>query len=130
MSTGKYGRASNQKRKRRGAQRAAYDIHVGVSTKHRLFVGLVDNISNGGLFIATDEALNKGDRIEVRFRIPDQDHEFHKQGEVIWTRPYDELGNGRNAQAGAGIKLLDLSDDERRILNSFIAQHEPLFFAQ
>ncbi len=134
MSTGKYGRVSqkapgNSKApKRRAAQRTAFDIHVGVATKHRLFVGLVDNISSGGLFIATDEALQTGDKIEVRFRIPDVDHEFHKQGKVVWVRPYDELGNDRNTQAGAGIKILDLSEDEQRMLNTFIANHDPLFF--
>ncbi len=115
---------------RRTSKRTKFDIEVGIATRHRLFVGLTDNISTGGLFIATDEELKRGDRIEVRFNIPGNEHTFHKQAEVAWTRPYDELGNDRNSQAGAGLKLLDLSDTEKRLLNGFIAEHEPLFFVQ
>lgn len=117
-------------RRRRADQRTAFDIKIGIATKHRLFVGLTDNISTGGLFVATDEELQKGDKIEVRFHIPGSDHTFAKKAEVAWIRPYDELGNDRNSQAGAGLRLLDLTDDEKRMLNSFIAEHEPLFFVQ
>lgn len=113
----------------RGTRRMpTFDIQVGVATKHRLFVGLSSNISSGGLFVATDETLAKGDEIEVRFRIPGSEHVFHKRAEVAWIRPFDEANSDRQNQAGAGVRLLDLSDDEKRVLNAFIDVHEPMFF--
>ena len=112
----------------RADKRRAFDLQVGIATKHRLFVGLTSNISTGGLFVATDEPLNCGDRVEVRFKIPGSEHVFHKAGEVVWTRPFDQNQTDRQAQAGAGLKLIDLSDEERRILNAFIDAHDPLFF--
>ena len=113
---------------RRYGPRAQFEISVGVSTKHRVVVGLVDNLSTGGLFIATDQELKKGDTVEVKFTIPGVAHSFDKKGEVAWIRPYDELGNDRNAQAGAGVRLLDLTDDEKHMLNAFIDEHDPMFF--
>lgn len=113
---------------RRWGPRAQFDIKVGVASAHRMFVGLVDNISSGGLFIATDQELTKGDKIEVKFTIPGSDHGFDKKAEVMWIRPYSELGSDRNAAAGAGVRLLELTDDEKQLLNGFINQHEAMFF--
>ncbi len=115
---------SEQRTERRGA----FDISVGVSTHHRLFVGLSSNISTGGLFVATDELLRRGDAIEVRFRIPGSEHVFQKQAEVAWTRPFDQHQADGQVQAGAGVRLLDLTNDEKRMLNAFIDAHDPLFF--
>lgn len=105
-----------------------FELQVGIATKHRLFVGLTSNISSGGIFVTTDEALECGDEIEVRFRIPGSDHVFHKRAQVAWTRPFDEFNAASQAQAGAGVRLIDLSDEERRMLNAFIDVHDPLFF--
>ena len=119
---------SSQGSEQRIVRRGTFDIQVGVSTRHRLFVGLSANISTGGLFVATDEQLNRGDSIEVRFRIPGSEHIFQKQAEVAWTRPFDQNQADRQAQAGAGLRLLDLSSEEKRMLNAFIDAHDPLFF--
>ena len=108
--------------------RRTFDIQVGVSTDHRLFVGLMANISTGGLFVATDQQLQRGDHVEVKFQIPGSDHVFHKDAEVCWIRPYDDHNPDNSGRAGAGVRLVDLSDDERRMLNAFIEVHEPLFF--
>ncbi len=114
----------------RHSRRSRFDIQVGVSTSHRLFVGLTSNISGGGLFIATREHLERGDRLEVRFSIPGSDYVFEKVAEVRWTRPIDEADVEANVDAGAGVALLDLNDDERRILNAFMDVHEPIFFEE
>ncbi len=132
MSTSKHnGKAATNgvaQDQRSGRRQTTFELQVGVATRHRLFVGLTSNISSGGLFVATDEPLARGDEIEVRFRIPGSDHVFHKRAQVAWTRPFDETVTDANQQAGAGVRLLDLNDDEKRMLNAFIDVHEPLFF--
>jgi len=112
---------------RRELARKAFDIQVGIATDHRLFVGLVSNISAGGLFIATDEQLRKGDLVEVRFSIPGHNHVFDKQATVVWTRPLAE-GSNQRTKAGAGVKFSDLTDEETKMLNGFLQIHEPIFF--
>jgi uncharacterized protein (TIGR02266 family) len=113
---------------RRDNLRSGYDIQVGVATDHRLFVGLTANISNGGLFIASDEPFKKGDKVEVRFSIPGANHVFHKHATVCWTRPFDASGGHHHTKAGAGVRFDDLSDEESRILDAFLKVHEPIFF--
>lgn len=122
------GHGARPPEQRHDSRRLAYDVQVGVATRHRLFVGLTSNISSGGLFVATDEPLARGDQIEVRFRIPGSEHVFQKRAEVAWIRPFDEGQSDSHQQAGAGVRLLDLSEDEKRMLNAFLDVHEPLFF--
>jgi uncharacterized protein (TIGR02266 family) len=112
---------------RRDSVRCRYDIEVGVASDHKLFVGLVSDISAGGLFLATDESLDKGDHVEVRFSIPGSNYVFEKRAVVRWLRPMDTETDSRT-RAGAGLRLENLSDDEKRILNAFLAVHEPIFF--
>ncbi len=112
---------------RRDANRASYNIEVGVASDHRLFVGLVSNISAGGLFIATQEELRKGDKVDVRFKIPSSSHVFQKTAVVCWTRPYDNEHDGRG-RAGAGVQLEQLTDEEQNLLNSFLKDHDAIFF--
>lgn len=111
----------------RYSSRRGYDIQVGVASDHRLFVGLTSNISTGGLFIATDEPVKKGDNVEVRFSIPGANHVFQKTATVCWTRPFDNDGTSRT-KAGCGVQFNDLSEEEARILNAFLAVHEPIFY--
>jgi uncharacterized protein (TIGR02266 family) len=113
---------------RRWGPRAQFDIKVGVESAHRMFVGLVDNISTGGLFIATEQELKVGDKIEVKFTIPGSEHNFDKKAEVMWVRPYADVDTDRNAAVGAGVRLLELTDDEKLLLNGFIDQRDPMFF--
>lgn len=112
---------------RRDTLRLRYDIQVGVTSSHRLFVGLSSNISAGGLFIATEEDLHKGDMIDVRFSVPGSPHVFEKKATVQWTRPMDADAEHRT-HVGAGVKLMDLSEEEQRILNAFLKVHDPIFF--
>jgi len=111
---------------RRDTDRLQYDIQVGVASDHRLFVGLVANISGGGLFIATEAPLRKGDAIDVRFSIPGSPHVFEKRAVVCWTRPFDAAGE--RVRAGAGVRLEGLTDEETRILNAFLQVADPIFF--
>lgn len=120
-------RQPSQASERRDGGRRGYDIQVGVASDHRLFVGLSANISTGGLFIATDEPFKKGDTIEVRFSIPGANHVFHKHATVCWTRPFEGDGTSQT-RAGCGVRFDDLSDDETRILNAFLAVHDPIFY--
>jgi uncharacterized protein (TIGR02266 family) len=118
--------AASNGSERRETRRQGYDLQVGVASDHRLFVGLAHNISEGGLFIATDEPMKKGDRVEVRFSIPGSDHVFEKQAVVRWIRPI-EVGD-ENGKAGVGVQFEGLTDDETKILNAFLNVRDPIFY--
>lgn len=112
----------------RASERPAFDIRVGVATDHKLFVGLTQNISAGGLFIATEAPLKRGDKVQVRFSVPGSNYVFDKQATVCWTRPVDADGGDSRTHAGAGVKFENLSDEEQKILNAFLQVHDAIFF--
>jgi uncharacterized protein (TIGR02266 family) len=113
---------------RRVSPRAEFELSVGVATDHRLFVGLAADISAGGLFIATDEKLQRGDHVEVRFSIPGSHHVFQKRAVVRWIRPISDADENAGSKAGVGVQLEDLTPDEAKILNAFLKMHEPIFY--
>jgi len=104
-----------------------FDIRVGVASDHRLFVGLTWNISAGGLFIATEEPLKRGDRVDVRFSVPGSNYVFQKKATVCWTRPIDAEGGG-HSRSGAGVQFDSLTDEEQKILNAFLQVHDAIFY--
>ncbi len=104
-----------------------FDIRVGVASDHRLFVGLTSNISAGGLFIATEEPLKRGDKVDVRFSVPGSDYVFDKKATVCWTRPIEAVGNDAS-RAGAGVQFDTLTEEEQKILNAFLQVHDAIFF--
>lgn len=113
---------------RRELDRREFDIRVGVATDHKLFVGLTHNISAGGLFIATEEPLKRGDKVAVRFSVPGSNYVFDKQATVCWTRPVDADGGDHRTMAGAGVQFDSLTDEEQKILNAFLQVHDAIFF--
>lgn len=112
---------------RRDGDRRRFEVAVGVATDHRLFVGLVSNISAGGLFIATEEPMKKGDKVEVRFSIPGSAHIFEKHATVCWIRPLESTGESMT-RSGAGVQFDDLTDEEQRLLNGFLQHCDPIFY--
>ena len=104
-----------------------FDIRVGVASDHRLFTGLSSNISAGGLFIATEEPLKRGDKVDVRFSVPGSNYVFEKKATVCWTRPMEAAGNDAT-RAGAGVQFDNLTDEEQKILNAFLQVHDAIFF--
>ncbi len=112
----------------RANDRHAFDIRVGVATDHKLFVGLTQNISAGGLFIATEAPLTRGEKVQVRFSVPGSNYVFDKQATVCWTKPLDaDMGDGRT-HAGAGVRFDNLTEEEQKILNAFLQVHDAIFF--
>src|SRR6478735_12329809 len=63
-------------------ERFVVELEVSVHSEHNLYAGLAENISTGGLFIATHQLQPVGSCIEVSLRMPDSDEEFQIVGEV------------------------------------------------
>jgi len=112
---------------RRERRRHRFELEVGVSSPHRFYTGLVRNISAGGLFIQTEADLSTGDEVDVRFTIPGSSHVFEKKAQVRWIRPHDPYG-ADSTLTGVGVKFLELSDEEAKLLNAFIRDHDAIFY--
>ncbi len=72
----------------------------------------IQNLSESGAFIDSDQLLPLGCTIEFQAALPDGDPEgpIHGRARVIWSAPH-----------GAGVEFKDLSDAHRKRLKLFVA---------
>lgn len=110
---------------RREHERFEIDLQVNVLSEHNLYAGLAENISAGGLFIATHQLQSVGSRIELALRMPDSDEVFQIVGEVRWVRLYNEHSD---TSPGFGVRFTELPKGAAAAIESFLGQREPLFF--
>jgi uncharacterized protein (TIGR02266 family) len=110
---------------RREHDRYAVDLEVNVQSEHNLYAGLAENLSAGGLFIATHELQKVGSKIELTLRMPDSEQSYNITGEVRWLRLYNEQSD---TSPGLGVRFLDLPPGASAAIERFLAQRDPLFF--
>jgi uncharacterized protein (TIGR02266 family) len=110
---------------RREHDRFSVELEVNVTSEHNLYAGLAENLSAGGVFIATHQLQKVGSKIELSLRMPDSEEEFPIVGEVRWVRLYNEHSD---TSPGLGVRFLDLPAGAAAAIGRFLAQREPLFF--
>lgn len=105
-------------------------IRLGTSvlfgtSKHFFFTGFTENISTGGIFIATyDIEPCVGDRFSISMKLSEE-YELQTDCEVVWIREYSS--KSPEISPGFGCKMLHLSAEEQAIINQFIAQAGSVF---
>lgn len=100
-------------------------VEVDFGSENNLYVGFSEDISEGGVFVATYAPRPVGERLSVQFKLPGQGRVMTVDTEVAWSVPQREDHDGG---VGMGLRFVNLTDDDRRALTQFIAQREPLFF--
>jgi uncharacterized protein (TIGR02266 family) len=74
----------------------------------RLLTDFAQNISEGGLFIATETALPVSTVISLEFRLPGSQEPIVVSGRVVWT-----VNGGPEQPSGMGIEFKNLDDSAR-----------------
>lgn len=116
---------SEVKIEHRRDRRVAVKVGVTMSSDSNFFVGFTDNVSEGGLFLATYNLLPIGREVELEFRLPDEEKPIRAQAEVRWHRSVSDPGNGELVGFGARFSKVPEGDQER--LKSFLSKREPIF---
>jgi uncharacterized protein (TIGR02266 family) len=68
-------------------QRVSFEVAVNMESEHNFYAGITDNISEGGLFIATVDPPPIGAVIEIQISMPFREEPYWLRGEVRWHRP-------------------------------------------
>ena len=109
---------------RREHSRFSVDLDVTVGSDHNFYAGFAENLSAGGVFIATHKLKPVGSQIELSVNLPDG-VQVRALGEVRWIRVFNETSD---TPPGMGVKFLDVSDEAVSGINAFLARRDPLFF--
>lgn len=106
---------------RREDERHACAIELEFSLDSHFFAGLSEDISEGGVFIATYERLPIGTRLAISFEV--QEGLIEARGEVRWVRG-DETSSG---WPGLGIAFIELSPEASERIAAYCARCPPLY---
>jgi len=117
--------ARSSGRERRGSRRVPLEVAVGVHSDNNFYVGMTNDISEGGLFIATYRLLEVGAQTEVNLFLP-AGVELRLRAEVRWVR--DPRGDDPEVMPGMGVAFLDADDADRALIAEFMRNRDPLFY--
>ena len=94
-------------------------LRVSWATARKFLVAYSDNISLGGVFIATDKPPAMGEVVELSLDLPDGEAPARTHAQVIQRTTADEAKRaGRTA--GAGLQFIGGDDEFRRRLDACI----------
>jgi uncharacterized protein (TIGR02266 family) len=111
---------------RRSEPRIELEVEVGMETDHNFYTGLTQDISTGGLFIATSVLYRIGEVIRVRFSLPGQPQPITADGEVRWVR--DPRAMKTDAPEGVGLRFVALSPEAKQDIGEFLSRRDSLFY--
>lgn len=105
---------------RRSFPRHPLEVDIGFFSESNFYSGLTQDISEGGLFVATHQLLPVGTHVSVTFTLPGV-REIQADGVVTWVR---EPLEGR---PGMGIRFAQLRSEDQATIHRFIQKRPPLY---
>ncbi|MBI2895852.1 MAG: TIGR02266 family protein [Deltaproteobacteria bacterium] len=110
----------------RRSPRVALEADVGFQSESNFFTGFSEDLSDGGLFLATFNLLKLNSPVTITFTLPDG-HLVVAQGRVTWVREYNETTP--DISPGMGVQFENLSDADMKSVRSFLRKRAPMFYA-
>ncbi len=105
---------------RRVYERKRVSVTVGMRTEHGFWNGFAENISEGGIFIATHAPFDMGEEVELTFVLAKgkkgERKKYSVVCEVCWIRP----DSGGGLPPGMGLKFKGLPDSATREIQDYI----------
>lgn len=99
---------------RRGSDRIEVTWSVDCESQDTFLYASIANISEFGIFVRTQEPLEVGTRLILRFVTPGSDEPFVLTGQVQWVNAVRMLAD--NPNPGMGIRFVDLTSEARERL--------------
>ena len=105
--------------------RASMSVDVTADSEHNFFAGFTENISEGGLFIATHTLREVGTVIDIAFALPGREEPLRCMAEVRWVRVYNASSD---APPGLGLRFINLNDEDAAYIRRFVQKRSPIFW--
>ncbi|HEY3595130.1 MAG TPA: TIGR02266 family protein [Polyangiaceae bacterium] len=109
---------------RRQHARSEVELEVTLESEHNFYLGLTENLSEGGLFIATHTLRPMGSKVTVSLKLPNSPEPINATGTVRWVRQYSETSD---TGPGMGVRFEELPPQQVNVIRDFLAARAPLF---
>lgn len=99
------------------------NFEVSVDGPHNFFAGFTQDISKGGVFLATHQVYPIGTKMKLSFEIEG----IHIEVEAIvrWARKSENL-SGSDLHPGMGLQFIDPDEKIVAVFEKFLEKKEPL----
>jgi uncharacterized protein (TIGR02266 family) len=109
---------------RRDRLRCEVHIDIDASSGAGSSSGVTRDLSEAGVFVATELERAVGTRVELTLHLPNRPAPLCCVGEVRWVRCADAA---KDLPSGLGLRFVSLEPDARRGLQSFLAERAPAY---
>ncbi|HSO33457.1 MAG TPA: TIGR02266 family protein [Labilithrix sp.] len=106
----------------RRASRHTVEIEVGIASESNFYLGFTENLSSGGVFVATYATKPLGSHVAIALAFPNGE-ELRVPGVVRWLR--DATTDG---WPGMGVQFESLSPEDEAKVRKFLSLREPMFY--
>jgi uncharacterized protein (TIGR02266 family) len=110
---------------RHDLKKVELEANIGANTESNFFVGFSGEIAEGGVFIATYVALERGQPCTVLVTLPGG-FETKVEGVVKFVR--DPMDFSSDSEPGVGVQFLGLAKEPRELILRFIKKRAPMFY--
>jgi uncharacterized protein (TIGR02266 family) len=110
---------------RRDDLRRNLEVDIGIHSDTNFYTGFTQDISQGGLFVATYNILNIGTQLNINFSLPGGSV-LSLEGTVRWVREYND--RIPDMEPGMGIMFESLNNIDTGEINKFMEEHPPIFY--
>jgi uncharacterized protein (TIGR02266 family) len=100
------------------------DLDVSLGSDHNFYAGFAENLSAGGVFVATHLLRPVGEKVEICVHLPDG-AEVRAMGEVRWVRVFNA---DSDMPPGMGVRFLELKAGCEAAIEGFLVRREPIFY--
>ena len=108
---------------RRREPRRVCELELEFTDETHFYAGITQDLSQGGVFIATYRVFPVGSRLELGFHLPGGT-EVRARGVVRWVRGE---GAPEDERPGMGVAFTDLSDPALAAIADFCRERAPLY---
>jgi hypothetical protein len=101
---------------------------LGAHSATNFYKGLAggDIVASGGLFVATYQVPEVGQKLLLKVSMPGG-YEFEAKGVVAWTREVRLNATSPEASPGFGAQFSEITDEGRGLIQRYVRNREPLF---
>lgn len=102
---------------RRIRTRFRFEVAITFGSQSHFFEGITQNLSEGGVFIATTELKPIGTELDLTIELPPPFPSVWTRGEVRWI---GEAGRDANTPLGMGVQFRMISEESLNIVRQFL----------
>jgi uncharacterized protein (TIGR02266 family) len=110
---------------KRAVPRRGLEVELGFQSETNFFTGFTQDISTGGIFVATYDIPSVGTEVNVNFCLPGGPL-MSLDGVVRWVREFND--NNPEMAPGIGVSFERLHPADREAINAYLRENAPLFY--